>query len=277
MKKYLCVFLAAGMILLAGCSSNTSASSAGSSAPPASSSASPSSAKPEINLTIAAAASLTDVTKEIAAQYKKAAPNVTLTFTYGSSGALQTQIEQGAPVDIFMSAAKKQMDALDQKKLIETSTRVNLLENKLVLITPKNSTLGIKSFEDLAKSNVKKIAVGDPKSVPAGQYADQVFTSLKISDQVKPKLNFGTDVRQVLTWVESGNSDCGIVYSTDAKTTANVTIVCEAPAGSCDKVIYPVAVVKSSKQSAASQDFIKFMESSEIATLFTNFGFTTAK
>ncbi len=280
MKKYLCLILAAGMVLLAGCSSNTSSSSAASTAPSASSapsSGSPSSVKPEIDLTIAAAASLTDVTKEISAQYKKTAPNVTLTFTYGSSGALQTQIEQGAPVDIFMSAAKKQMDALDQKKLIDTSTRVNLLENKIVLITPKNSTLAIKNFEDLAKDNVKKIAVGDPKSVPAGQYANQVFTSLKIADKVKPKLNFGTDVRQVLTWVESGNSDCGIVYSTDAKTTAKVTIVCEAPAGSSDKVVYPVAVIKNSKQAAAAQDFIKFMESSEIATLFTNFGFTTAK
>ena len=280
MKKYLCLLLATSMVLLAGCSSNTAASSSASSAPPASSapsSASQSSAKEEINLTIAAAASLTDVTKEIATQYEKTAPNVTLTFTYGSSGALQTQIEQGAPVDIFMSAAKKQMDALDQKKLIDTSTRVNLLENKLVLITPKNSTLGIKSFEDLAKDNVKKIAVGDPKSVPAGQYANQVFTSLKITDKVKPKLNFGTDVRQVLTWVESGNSDCGVVYSTDAKTTANVTIVCEAPAGSCDKVVYPVAVVKSSKQSAAAQDFLKFLQSSEISTLFTNYGFTTVK
>ena len=270
MKKFLCMLLAASMVSLFGCASNTSASSSASSVPS-------SSAKAEINLTVAAAASLTDVTKEIATQYKKEAPNVTLTFTYGSSGALQTQIEQGAPVDIFMSAAKKQMDALDKKKLIDTGTRKDLLENKVVLITPKNSTLGIKSFNDLADAKVKKIAVGDPKSVPAGQYADQVFTSLKISDKVKSKLNLGTDVRQVLTWVESGNVDCGVVYSTDAKTSKNVTVVCEAPAGSCDKVVYPVAVVKNSKQPAAAADFIKFMQSAEITALFTNYGFTIAK
>ncbi len=277
MKKFLCVLLAASMVSLFGCASNPSASSTASSAPSAPASSSASSAKAEVNLTIAAAASLTDVTKDIAAQYKKVAPNVTLTFTYGSSGALQTQIEQGAPVDIFMSAAKKQMDALDQKKLIDTSTRKNLLENKVVLITPKNSTLGMKSFNDLATAKVKKIAVGDPKSVPAGQYANQVFTSLKISDKVKSKLNLGTDVRQVLTWVESGNVDCGVVYSTDAKTSTKVVVVCEAPAGSCDKVVYPVAVLKKSKQSAAAEDFIKFMQGPEVATLFQNYGFTVVK
>jgi molybdate transport system substrate-binding protein len=154
---------------------------------------------------------------------------------------------------------------------------VNLLENKLVLITPKNSTLGIKSFNDLANANVKKIAIGDPASVPAGQYAQQVFTSLKITDKVKSKLNQGTDVRQVLTWVESGNVDCGIVYLTDAKTSTNVAVVCEAPAGSCSKVVYPVAVLKTSKQAAAAESFIKYMQTSEIATLFKNYGFTVTK
>lgn len=277
MKRFLCVLLAASMVSLFGCASNPSASSTASSAPSAPASSSASSAKVEVNLTIAAAASLTDVTKDIAVQYKKVAPNVTLTFTYGSSGALQTQIEQGAPVDIFMSAAKKQMDALDQKKLIDTNTRKNLLENKVVLITPKDSTLGLKSFNDLATAKVKKIAVGDPKSVPAGQYANQVFTSLKIADKVRPKLNLGTDVRQVLTWVESGNVDCGVVYSTDAKTSSKVVVVCDAPAGSCDKVVYPVAVLKKSKQSATAEDFVKFMQGPEVATLFQNYGFTVVK
>lgn len=282
MKKVLGMLLAASMILLSGCNANTSsstASSASSAAPAssASSASSTSSAAAKTSLTIASAASLTDVTKEIAAQYKKVEPNVTLTFTYGSSGALQTQIEQGAPVDIFMSAAAKQMDALDKKSLIDKSTRVNLLENKLVLITPKSSTLGIKSFNDLATAKVKKIAIGDPASVPAGQYAQQVFTSLKITDKVKSKLNQGTDVRQVLTWVESGNVDCGIVYLTDAKTSKNVAVVCEAPAGSCSKVVYPVAVLKNSKQAAAAESFIKYMQTSEIATLYQNYGFTVTK
>lgn len=277
MKKLLCMILAASMLSLAGCKAGAPSSSAASSAPSPSSAPASSSTAANTSLTIAAAASLTDVTKEIATQYKKTNPNVTLTFTYGSSGALQTQIEQGAPVDIFMSAASKQMDALIKKNLIDTSTRKNLLENKVVLITPKNSTLGIKSFNDLINSKVKKIAVGDPKSVPAGQYAEQVFSSLKISDKIKSKLNLGTDVRQVLTWVESGNVDCGVVYSTDAKTSTNVVVVCEAPAGSCSKVVYPVAVVKNSKQAAAAKDFLKFLQTSEIATLFTNYGFAVTK
>lgn len=278
MKKFFGIILAAAcMLSFAGCKSGTPSTSSATTASPASSAAAVSSAAEKITLTIAAAASLTDVSKEIATQYKKVDPNVTLTFTYGSSGALQTQIEQGAPVDIFMSAATTQMDALATKNLIDTSTRINLLENKVVLITPKNSTLGIKSFNDLASSKVKKIAIGDPASVPAGQYAQQVFTALKITDKVKSKLNLGTDVRQVLTWVESGNVDCGIVYATDAKTSTNVAVICEAPAGSCKKVVYPVAVMKNSKQAAAAENFIKFMQTPEIATLFTNYGFTMAK
>ena len=263
MKKLLSFALAAGILFLAGCGQNKSGQSAASSEP--------------VSLTVAAAASLTDVTKEIAADYKKVQPNAALTFTYASSGALQTQIEQGAPVDVFMSAAAKQMDALDKESLIVTGTRKNLLENKLVLITPKSSALGIKSFSDLSGDKVKTIALGDPKSVPAGQYAQQVFTSLNSWDQVKAKANLGTDVRQVLTWVESGNVDCGVVYATDAATSKNITVVCEAPAGSCDPVIYPAAVIKSSKQAAAAESFIKYMQTKRAVSIFEKYGFTMAK
>ena len=271
MKKLLCFILAASMFSLGGCKGTMSKSTT--SAAPAT--LAPTTAAATTNLTIAAAASLSDVTKEIAAKYKTVQPNVNLTFTYGSSGALQTQIEQGTNVDIFMSAAAKQMDALASKKLIDTSTRKDLLENKVVLIVPKNSTLNIKSFNDLTKSNVKKIAVGDPASVPAGQYADQVFTSLKISSKVKSKLNLATDVRQVLTWVESGNVDCGVVYTTDAKTSTKVSVVCEAPKGSCKKVVYPVAVIKNSKNAAAAEAFLKYMQTPEISSIFKNYGFIT--
>lgn len=263
MKKIISIALAAGILFFSGCSQNKSGQSSSSSAP--------------AGITVAAAASLTDVTKEIATDYKKAQPNVTLTFTYGSSGALQTQIEQGAPVDVFMSAATKQMDALDKENLIDTGTRKNLLENKLVLITPKNSTLGIKSFSDVSGDKVKTVALGDPKSVPAGQYAQQVFTTLNSWDQIKAKANLGTDVRQVLSWVESGNADCGVVYATDAATSKNITVVCEAPSGSCDPVIYPVAVLKSSKQAAASESFIKYLQTKRAAAIFEKYGFAMAK
>jgi molybdate transport system substrate-binding protein len=264
MKKILSLFVGLCMVAsLAGCSSaGKGSSSAASSAPPA-------------ELTIAAAASLTDVTKEIATDYKKVAPNVTLTFTYGASGALQTQIEQGANVDIFMSAAQKQMDSLEKENLLATGTREDLLENKLVLITPKDSKLGIKSYDDVAGSKITKVALGDPASVPAGQYAQQVFTTLKSWDTVKAKVNYGTDVRQVLTWVESGNVDCGVVYSTDAATSKNVTVVCEAPAGSCDKIVYPVAVLKASQNSDAAKAFLTYLKTSPSSAVFKKYGFAT--
>ncbi len=228
-------------------------------------------------LTIAAAASLTDVTAEISEEYAKVAPNVKLTFTYGASGALQTQIEQGAPADIFMSAATKQMDALDEQSLLLAGSKTNLLENKVVLIVSKDSDAGITSFEDVAGDKVEKIALGDPESVPAGQYAEQVFTSLNILDAVKEKANYGTDVRQVLTWVESGDVDCGVVYATDAATSEKVQVICEAPEGSAPKIIYPVAVIAASGHPDEAQSFIDYLKTPEVAALFEKYGFIMAE
>jgi len=232
---------------------------------------------PSGELTIAAAASLTDVTAEIAEAYKAVAPNVKLTFTYGSSGALQTQIEQGAPVDVFMSAAQKQMNALEDESLLLDGSRSNLLENKVVLIVPKDSASDITSFEDLAKDTVGTVAMGDPASVPAGQYAEEVLTSLGIVDTVEAKANLGTDVRQVLTWVENGEVDAGIVYATDAATTDKVTVVCEAPEGSVKQIIYPVAILKASANAEAAQAFIDFLKSDACATIFEKYGFAMAE
>ncbi len=230
-----------------------------------------------VELMIAAAASLTDVTAEIAEAYKAVAPNVTLTFTYGASGALQEQIEQGAPVDIFMSAAQKQMDALEEGVLLLDGSRSNLLENKVVMIVPADSSLGLASFEDLTKEDVKTVAIGDPASVPAGQYAEEVLTSLNIKDAVFAKANLGTDVRQVLTWVENGEVEAGIVYATDAATTDKVKVVCEAPADSVKKIIYPVAITKASANAEAAQEFINFLKTPDIAAMFEKYGFKMAE
>ena len=230
-----------------------------------------------VELMIAAAASLTDVTAEIIEAYKAVAPNVTLTVTYGASGTLQTQIEEGAPVDIFMSAAQKQMDALEEGALLLDGTRTNLLENKVVLIVPKDSTLGITRFEDLTKDTVKMVAIGDPASVPAGQYAQEVLTSLGILDNVMAKANLGTDVRQVLTWVETGEVDAGIVYATDEAPSDKVTVVCEAPADSVKKIIYPVAILKASTNAETAQAFIDFLKTDECMALFEKYGFIMAE
>ncbi len=285
MKKKLVIALTLCMLLsLAGCDAPAaeSLSPSDSATPEASISASQQTAAPEIaeapvELTIAAAASLTDVMTDINESYKIKAPNVTLTLTYGASGALQTQIEQGAPVDIFISAARKQMDALDDQNLLLAGSRINLLENKVVLIVPNDSELGLKSFDDLAKENVKTVAMGDPASVPAGQYAEDLLTNLGIKDVVEAKANLGTDVRQVLTWVESGEVDTGIVYATDAATSDKVAVVCEAPSGSVKKIVYPVAILKASAYAEQAQRFIDFLKTDECITLFEKYGFIMAE
>jgi len=229
--------------------------------------------KESVELFISAAASLTDVLKSLSTAYAAKAPNVKLTFTFGASGALQTQIEEGAPSDIFMSAAQKQMDALDKKSLLLEGTKKNLLVNKVVLITPKSSTKNIKSFADVNTSKVAKIALGEPKSVPVGQYSEEVFTYLKCLKEVKSKAVYGSDVRQVLTWVESGDVDCGIVYATDAATSDKINVVAEAPSGSHKPVVYPVAVLKSSKQAAAAKSFLDFLSTDEAKAIFVKSGF----
>ena len=249
-----------------------SESATASAAASASASASPIAANPD-GLTIAAAASLKDAMTEIAKSYTE----TSLVFTYGSSGALQTQIEQGAPVDIFMSAAEKQMDALDKGKLLLDGTRSDLLANKLVLVVPADSKLGLTGFADLGEDKVAKVALGEPKSVPAGQYAETVLTSLNILDKVKAKANYGTDVRQVLTWVESGEVDAGVVYATDAKTTDKVKVVAEAPADIAPKITYPVAVVASSKLADDAKKFLEYLKSDEAAKVFEKYGFTVVK
>lgn len=270
MKRPVGILLTLCLVALAGCGTPNATPSDLDSA------ASAHVAEP-VELTIAAAASLMDVTAEIAEAYKAVAPGVTLTFIYGASGALQTQIEQGAPVDIFMSAAQKQMDALEEQALLLDGSRVELLENKVVMIVPHDSALGLTGFEELAKDTVKTVALGDPASVPAGQYAQEVLISLGINEQVVAKANLGTDVRQILTWVEMGEVDAGIVYATDAATTDKVTVICEAPADSVKKIIYPVAILKTSANAEAAQAFIDFLKTADIATLFKKYGFIMAK
>jgi len=231
----------------------------------------------QVTLTVAAAASLTNVTEEIKDLYAEKAPNVTLNFTYGSSGALQTQIEEGAGVDVFFSAATKQMNALTDEDLIDTASRKDLLANEVVLIIPKDSTKDITSFEDLATDKVSLLAIGDPASVPAGQYAKEVFTALGIWDAISAKATLGTDVTAVLTWVENGEVDCGVVYSTDAASSDKVTVVCDAPADSHSPIIYPVAIVKASANAEAAADFIDFLSSDEAMQVFAEYGFKANK
>jgi molybdate transport system substrate-binding protein len=231
-------------------------------------------ASPKVTLNISAAASLTDVITELNAQYMKSNNSVEITTNFASAGTLQKQIENGAPTDIFISAASKQMDAIQQAGLIIDDTRKNLLNNKVVLIVPLNSTLNLTSFEGLTGENVKKIALGDPKSVPAGQYGQKVFDQLGITDQIKDKFVLGSDVRQVLTYVEGGNVDAGIVYLTDAMTSTQVKVVAEAPANINESVIYPIAVIKSSINPNEARKYIDFLSNSQSKEVFEKYGFS---
>lgn len=228
----------------------------------------------EQELVILAAASLTDVCADMKEAYEKENPNVTLTFSFGGSGALQSQIEEGAPADVFISAATKQMTALDEEGLMDSASIVQLLENKVVLILPADSSAEITSFEDVATNKVALVGLGEPGSVPAGQYAEEVFTSLGTLDIVKEKANYGSDVRTVLSWVETGAVDCGVVYATDAFTTEQVKIVCEAPEGSCKQVIYPAGIVKSSEHADEAAAFIEYLQGDACSGLFEKYGFT---
>ena len=228
---------------------------------------------PAVELTILAAASLTDVCNEI----KTAHPNVTLNFSYGASGALQTQIEEGAPADLFFSAATKQMTALNDEGLMDPDSIVKLLENKVVLIVPEGSDKDITSFEDVATDKVGMIGLGEPGSVPVGQYSEEIFTFLGILDTVKTKANSGSDVRTVLSWVETGPVDCVVVYSTEASVGENIQNVCEAPVGSCKQVIYPVGIVKASEHADAAAEFLAYLQTDHTMQKFEGYGFSAAE
>jgi molybdate transport system substrate-binding protein len=226
---------------------------------------------------VSAAASLKDALEEIKTGFSKTNPNIKVNYNFGSSGALQQQIEQGAPADIFISAAPKQMDALEKSDLIDKATRRNLLTNRLVLIVPKNSTLKIIDFRSLTNSNVKKISVGEPRSVPAGQYSEEVFKNLGILEQIKPKLVYANSVRNVLAAVETGNADAGIVYTTDAKISDQVKIVATAANNLHSPIIYPMAVVKTSKNPQAARTFAQYLTSAPAKSIFEKFGFGIAR
>ena len=228
------------------------------------------------NLLVSAAISLKDSLEQIKATYQLTQPNVSITYNFGASGALQQQIENGAPADIFLAAAQKQMDALQKKGLILTDTRRNLLKNSLVLVVPKNAS-GITSFHQLTSSKVKKIAVGEPRSVPAGQYAEEVLRNLKIWEQVRPKLVLGNNVRQVLAFVASGNVDAGIVYATDAQVSNQVKQVTTASENLHSPIIYPVAVLEKSKNAAAAREYVQFLSSNSAKSIFQKYGFSMAR
>jgi len=233
---------------------------------------------PPVTLSVSAAASLTDALEAVNALYMEQHSNVTIVANYAASGTLQTQIEQGATCDVFLSAAAKQMNNLENEGLILSNTRIDLLKNSIVLIIPKASTLEIDSFEDLLEDYVTLVAVGDPAFVPAGTYAYQLFDLLGITDELEAsgKLIQGSSVRDVLAYVETGNVDAGIVYSTDAVISDGVKIVATAPDEINSKIIYPAAIIKASENQAAAADYLAFLSSDAAIEIFKTYGFLSA-
>ena len=249
------------MLLMAGCGQQAPAGGASSEA------------KQPVEIHVAAAASLTDVMKELAAVYEKEHPGVKLVFNFGSSGALQQAIENGGETDLFFSAAQKQMNALQDSGNLAEGTRKDLLENEVVLVVPKEGGKDIKSFEDLTRSDIQHVALGEPKGVPVGQYTEQILTKLGILDQVKAKAVYGSDVRQVLSWTETGDADCGVVYATDAAVSDKVKVAAKAPQDSHKPVIYPAAVIKGTKHLEEAKEFLAFTSSEQARKLFEKYGF----
>lgn len=221
---------------------------------------------------ISAASSLMDVMEEIKRAYEKNEKNTLLKFNFGSSGSLQLQIENGAPVDIFISAAKKQMDALEEKGLILKSSRKSVLSNKLVIVTRKGLE-NIKFYKDVTTQKVKRLGIGEPKSVPAGQYAVESLKSMKYYQTVFPKLIFAKDVREVLTWVVTGNIDAGIIYKSDALTSNKINIITYAPQNGYSPIIYPSAIIGKSKSINECKVFMKFLNSESAKKIFKKYGF----
>ncbi|MDO9492546.1 molybdate ABC transporter substrate-binding protein [Acetobacterium sp.] len=228
-----------------------------------------------VALTISAAASLKDAMAEIQTLYLKEAPDTTLTLNFGSSGSLAQQIQQGAEVDVFMSASSKEMNNVKDAGFMNDNTVKNILGNEIVLVVPKDSTTTIADFAQVVDPAITKLALGEPSSVPAGQYAVDVFTYYNVMDQISDKVIYGKDVKEVLTWVETGNVDAGVVYSTDAKISKTVKIVATAPPESHKAIVYPAGVVKASTNADAASAFVDFLSTAAAKEIFVKYGFTT--
>jgi molybdate transport system substrate-binding protein len=228
-----------------------------------------------VALTISAAASLKDAMTEIQTLYLKEEPDTTLTLNFGSSGSLAQQIQQGADVDVFMPASSKDMTTLKDAGLLNDDTLKNILGNEVVLIVPKDSQLTITDFAQVVDPSITKLGLGEPSSVPVGQYAVDVFKYYSVMDQITEKIVYGKDVKEVLTWVETGNVDAGVVYSTDAKVSTGVKVIATAPAASHKAIVYPAAVIKASKNPDPAAAFVDFLSSDAAKAVFVKYGFTT--
>ncbi|GIN22329.1 MAG TPA: molybdate ABC transporter substrate-binding protein [Bacillus bacterium] len=265
MKKFAIFMLTIASLLFAGCSNDTSSKT---------NRDSEEKVEEKTPLTVSAAVSLTDALEEIKEMYEKEHP-VELTFNLGGSGTLAQQIQQGAPVDIFISANQEWMDTLEKDDLVDTSTREDVTGNKIVLITGADSKIGYKSIDEISAADVDQIAIGNPESVPAGQYSEEILHNLKKWDELEKekKLVMAKDVRQVLTYVETGNADIGLVYESDAMTSDKIKILSTVDESLHDPIIYPGAVLAETKHEKEAEEFLKFLGTEEAQSILEKYGF----
>lgn len=281
MKKLLCVLTSAllAMSFAVGCSSSKTETKTEDTKK---------ATEPASKVIVFAAASMTETMNKIAEMYKEVDPSVEIVYNFDSSGTLKTQIQEGADCDIFISAAQKQMNQLDVTQeaeanpdkldFVDPATRLNLLSNSVVLITPKGNPSGLSSFDEINSDKVKLIALGN-SDVPVGQYSEEIFTYMGIWDSLNSegKITFGTNVKEVLSQVEEGAVDCGVVYSTDAAASDKVDVVASAPEGSHKAITYPAAVLKTSKNAEKAKVFLDYLKSDDCTEVFKAAGFGIPK
>jgi molybdate transport system substrate-binding protein len=255
MKKLFLVGLAIVVLGLSACSNKESSQT-----------------KP-VELTISAAASLNESLLEIKEKFEKENKNIKILYNIGSSGALKQQIFQGAPVDIFLSASHDQFTELFQEGLIDSQEQIDFLGNQLVLITNKENPVQLNGFADLTNSQIKKVAIGIPESVPAGKYAKQTLQNTGVWEQIQPIAIQTKDVRQVLTYVETGNVDAGIVYMTDVKASDKVNVVAVAGEQTHEPIIYPAGIIKTTPHKKEAKIFLDYLQSDTAKIIFEKYGF----
>ena len=257
MKKQYIIFMLGFVLLLTSCSTNNDTEAT---------------EQPK-ELTISAAASLTDAMDELKEIYE-AENNVELTFNFAGSGKLAQQIQQGAPVDVFISANENWLDTLLEEGLIDADSTTDVTGNKLVLIAEKDTTLAYDSFSDINVKELSNIAVGKTESVPAGEYTKKALEAIDKWEEIEPYIVYAKDVRQVLTYVETGNAEIGFVYESDALSSDKVEILTESNPKEHDPIIYPGGVTTETEQEEVAEDFLAFMTSDEAQEILETYGFT---
>lgn len=280
MKKRIAWLLTLCMLLcLAGCGGQKDSSPAESKAEDQTEEPAPEPAADPAELSVFAAASMTETLDEIIAMYKDVAPHVTITPTYDSSGTLLDQIQQGAECDLFISAGQSQMNALDEEGALLEGSRMDLLENKVTLSGPEGNPAGMESFDQLAdrlREGSVFLAIGD-SSVPVGQYTHKIFAYYDLDETaIAGCLTYGSNVKEVTTQVSEASVDCGIIYGTDAFS-AGLTVVDGATAEMCGQVIYPASVLADSANPQAAQAFLEYLTTADACTVFEGVGFTPVK